>query len=165
MTIKLKPMKGDDPSWFSDGVIHHELDKDLHERVKATDGLYESMFILDPAFDVKRMMYHLYYSEDDCVKFWEGMICSALEFIRNAKPKNQSYQDAIDFINSELFEVICSAIGWDCEQIRQGTEKAMKGYNKPFKAKPVTVKKETDVDIINTMFRYENNNVLPIELY
>ena len=41
----------------------------------------------------------------------------------------------------------------------------MKGYNKPFKAKPVTVKKETDVDIINTMFRYENNNVLPIELY
>lgn len=166
MTINntIKPMKGDNPSWFLENTIHHELDSDLTRRAgKKNDGKYENIFIFDTDFDQKRNQLHLQWSDEDIVQLWEGILGQSISILRYAKEDSVDFQEAIEFINSDLCEVVCKALNLDVLIIRTGVQAALKNYGKNVDANRNVITKETDNDRINTMFSFQNTNALTLE--
>lgn len=167
---KLKIKKGDNPFWFTSDCVHHdaqEINKQKKFRTIEEQQLnIAEIFTFDQSWEQEREIYHANWGEWECKKFWIGVLSAPVEDMRNCSPGGLRFQDAVDLLNSEFYEVGCVLLGVNCADIRNGMARTMRSIGKPYTASPCTVsKEECEASRINTMFRIENNQTMSMEHY
>lgn len=108
------------PEWDDKDVIFHADDVYLHnDIVQGKDKqsvLQHGLF--DPEYDAVNGGYHYSWSENDV----ETLLCSlpyrVLEILRDSEPGSEDYEEAVLFMDSDLFKAICKKNGLDAEEVQ-----------------------------------------------
>lgn len=105
-----------DPNWDADDVVHHVLDTSIAVDIeKGAPKGSDFLLFMDPEFDSANGFYHAKWDEDDIEALLAGLPDRALEIMRESKPHDECYQDALAFCESDLFRAICKKFGLDAE--------------------------------------------------
>jgi len=105
-------------AWEHNDVIFHPND-----HVVASDmlkGEKESSLgfgLLDPDYDPVNGGVHVKWSEDDVENVLASLPYTVLGIMRDCKPSSEAYQEAVLFLDSDLFLAICKKFGLDAEII------------------------------------------------
>lgn len=108
------------PAWDRTDVIHHVVDTSVMVDIQkgANKGSDIDLF-MDPDFDPVNGLLHKQWSGMDKEALFEGLPFRILEILRDARPGDELYQEAIAFTDCPLFRVICKAYGIDCDSLIQ----------------------------------------------
>tara|TARA_Y100001963_G_scaffold36541_1_gene50989 strand:- start:288 stop:833 length:546 start_codon:yes stop_codon:yes gene_type:complete len=106
------------PVWDQPNTIHHVLDTSVMVDIEkgAPKGSDIDLF-MDPDFDPVNGLLHKQWSDYDKECLLEGLPYRILEIIRDSRPGDELFQEAMEFVNCPLFYGICKAYGIDREQL------------------------------------------------
>ena len=106
------------PFWEGEDIFHHPLD-----RLQMTDienGSHKGSdinLLMDPDFDAFNGVCHYKWGIDEVVALCEGLPIRLLTIVRNSKIEDELYFEALDFMQSPYFALICKALGMDAEEL------------------------------------------------
>jgi hypothetical protein len=104
------------PAWDRNDTIHHVVDTSVMVDIQNGSNKGSDIdLLLDPDFDPVNGLLHLHWSEDNKETLLEGLPYRILEILRDAKPGDELYQEALAFTDCPLFIGICKAYGIDRE--------------------------------------------------
>ncbi|MAA92986.1 MAG: hypothetical protein CML21_00480 [Rheinheimera sp.] len=108
------------PFWDLPDTIHHVVDTSVMVDIEqgANKGSDIDLF-MDPDFDPTNGLLHKQWTGMDKEALFEGLPFRILEILRDSRPGDELYQEAIAFTDCPLFKVICKAYGIDCDQLIQ----------------------------------------------
>lgn len=130
---KFKKDKNWNPAWEREDVIHHPLDRLLMTDIE--NGSHkgsDTNLLMDPDYDAFNGVCHYKWGIDEVVALCEGLPFRLLEIVRNSKNEDELYLEALEFMRSDFFALICKAFGMDNEEL---LTKALYYRNKPEKVK------------------------------
>jgi len=115
---KFKKGKNWNPNWDENSCIHHVVDTttmvDIEKGAKKGSD-FDLNF--DPDFDAVNGLLHVNWSEEDILSLCEGLPRRIIEILRDSKPGDELYQEALLFTESKLFEQICDFFHIDAEKL------------------------------------------------
>lgn len=106
------------PAWDREDTIHHVVDTSVMVDIEkgAPKGSDIDLF-MDPDFDAVNGLLHKQWSNHDKESLFEGLPYRILEILRDSRPGDELYQEALAFTDAPIFKVICKAYGIDREQL------------------------------------------------
>lgn len=112
------------PAWDREDVIHHVVDTSV--MVDISNGSEKGSdidLLMDNNFDPVNGLLHLRWTETDQIALLEGLPYRLLEILRDSRPGDELYQEALEFMYCPLFNGICKAFGIDRELLIKGALK------------------------------------------
>jgi len=108
------------PAWDKSDTIHHVVDTSVMVDIEkgAPKGSDIDLF-MDPDFDPVNGLLHKQWSDTDKESLLEGLPYRILEILRDSRPGDELYQEALAFTDCALFKGICKAYGIDRELLIQ----------------------------------------------
>lgn len=102
------------PAWDHPETIHHPVDSVVMTDIENGSNKGSDFdLLMDPDFDSVNGMCHFRWTEADVLTLCEGLPYRILEILRDATPGDDLYQEAVAFMDSDLFNHICAAFGLD----------------------------------------------------
>lgn len=106
------------PAWDGEDVFHHPLDRLLMTDIENGSQKGSDMnLLMDPDFDALNGVCHYKWGMEEVVALCEGLPYRLLTIIRNSKKEDELYLEALDFMRSDFFALICKAFGMDAEEL------------------------------------------------
>lgn len=104
------------PAWDHDDVIHHVIDTSVMvDIVGGSEKGSDIDLLLDSNFDPINGLLHIHWTENDQIALLEGLPYRLLEILRDTRPGDELYQEALEFMDCPLFKTICKAFGIDAD--------------------------------------------------
>lgn len=112
------------PNWNRENVIVHPLDEDILVGIKKGQPTYEDSIIslLDPEVDPINGVTHVEWTDDQVNRLILWMVDRALCLIRDVAISTNEFKEEYDFVQSPMFSVICKALGYDVDVLRDGVD-------------------------------------------
>ena len=113
-----KKDKSWNPAWEDALVIHHPVDTAVMVDIgNGSDKGSDIDLMFDPDFDPVNGMLHVRWTSDDVLALCEGIPYRVLEILRDSKPGDELYQEAVEMADSQIFKMMCSAYGIDADAV------------------------------------------------
>lgn len=112
------------PLWDTENFYHHIVDTAVMVDIQnGSEKGSDSDLLMDPGFDAINGILHLEWTEEHINTLCASLPYRILEIIRDSRPGDELYEEAILFAKSEFFTLICKHFGLDSEElIKQAIE-------------------------------------------
>jgi hypothetical protein len=129
------------PFWEGEDIFHHPLDRLLMTDIENGSNKGSDMnLLMDPDFDALNGVCHYKWGMDEVIALCEGLPVRLLTIVRNSKNEDELYLEALEFMRSPFFALICKSFGMDAEEL---LEKALKYRSMPDTKKSKVIEVDT----------------------
>lgn len=113
--ILLNRKKQWSPHWDKPEVIPHPLDTDIVVDILNGCPKHEDALIgmFDQEFDGVNGVYHITWDDNDILALCEGISYRILQILRDSKRGSELYLEAVEWLKSDFFKLICKTFGID----------------------------------------------------